>query len=235
MTKSEKSVKYNVDMFLCSLLYWRSLFLCASIFCKAEVYCFLRIISGVCRGCRLISVKSDKTRPTSDRVKESLFNIIQARVYGAAVLDLFAGSGALGLEALSRGAASVDFVDCSASAVTAVYKNINKTKLQNARVFKKDYALFLKTCGVYDIIFLDPPYNKGFLKPALEAVAVGGLLASNGIVVCEGDKNGEIESLCTPGTEIAEFLIFENKPVAGMHRCKSVAYGKTVLSFFTMD
>lgn len=181
-----------------------------------------------------MSVKGGKTRPTSDRVKESLFNIIQPKIVGSAVLDLFAGSGALGLEALSRGAASSDFVDCSASAVCTIYKNINKTKLQNARVFKKDYALFLKADGVYDIIFLDPPYNKGFLRSALEAAVAGGSLSPDGIVVCEGEKNGEIEKICTPGTEFVQLFDSGKKFIAQMRCYKSAVYGKTMLSFFTM-
>lgn len=195
---------------------------------------FLRIISGICRGCRLFPVKSDKTRPTSDRVKESLFNIIQAEIKDSDVLDLFSGSGALGLEALSRGARKADFVDCSGSAISSIYKNIDKTRLLNARVFKSDYCIFLKAAGVYDIIFLDPPYNMGFLKSALRVIAENRTLKSNGIVVCEGEKNGEIGNLCLPGTDSIQFFGCNDECIAKMHCYKSVSYGKTVLSFFTI-
>ncbi len=151
----------------------------------------MRIITGSARGTRLASPPGDATRPTSDRVKEAIFSMIQFDTEGRVVLDLFAGSGQLALEALSRGAARATLIDQSREAVDVIIENAKKTHLfEKCRVSVSDWASFLKGAAgreKYDLIFLDPPYNSGLLPAALAAVAAGGLCAPGAIVICETD------------------------------------------------
>ena len=167
----------------------------------------MRIISGKRRGYKLISPDGLSTRPTTDRVKESVFNIIQTRFPCALVLDLFAGSGALGIEALSRGAETAVFVDSSGASVDIIKKNLKGSGLgDSGLVFKEDSFKFLKRlrdpefspfaengrqfCG-FDIIFLDPPYNKGLVNKAAAEIDRLELLAEHGIIVAETEFGGE--------------------------------------------
>ena len=149
----------------------------------------MRVISGRIRGKKLYSLEGDNTRPTTDRVKENIFNIIAPYVASAAVLDLFAGSGALGIEALSRGALRCDFVEISRDAAGVVKKNLGETPFgSQSRVFICDFADFLqKAEGGYDIIFLDPPYKAGCYAPALDLILKKQLLSEGGIIVMEAD------------------------------------------------
>ena len=127
----------------------------------------MRVISGSARGTTLHSIDDINTRPTLDRVKESLFNIIQNQVEDAVVLDLFAGSGAIGIEFLSRGAEKVYFCDKSPKAVDMIKKNLDKTKLKDkATILNNDYIDCIdKIKNIkFDIIFLDPPYKENFSK-----------------------------------------------------------------------
>ena len=121
----------------------------------------MRVISGIARGTKISSIESLATRPTLDRVKESLFNILQNDIKNKVMLDLFAGSGALGIEALSRGAKKAYFCDNSKEAIKVLKQNLEKTKLiKNAIIINKDYKLALKEIKEkIDIIFLDPPYK----------------------------------------------------------------------------
>ena len=132
----------------------------------------MRIITGAARGKRLVTPEGRDVRPTPERVKEGLFSALQFDIEGRRVLDLFAGSGQLGLEALSRGAESAVFVDASDSSVKIVKQNIELTGFENkAKVFRSDYASFAAACrDTFDIAFLDPPYNAGLLMPAVKAV-----------------------------------------------------------------
>lgn len=147
----------------------------------------MRIVSGKARGCKLFSLEGSNTRPTTDRVKEAMFSMIQFEIAESTVLDLFSGSGALGIEALSRGAARCDFVEQYAPAAEIIRKNIEKSKLgQNARLYNTAAERYLDGCREkYDIIFLDPPYNKGLCEWAITKILKNKLAADNAIFVCE--------------------------------------------------
>lgn len=146
----------------------------------------LRIISGSARGTKLFAPEGLDTRPTLDRVREAVFSMIFDRIDDAVVLDLFAGSGAMGLESLSRGALSSDFVDIDSSAVKCIRDNIEKTHLEGAYVFNQDFKTFLKNCTKkYNIIFLDPPYQAGYYETALDTIREKDLLSDDGIIVVE--------------------------------------------------
>lgn len=150
----------------------------------------MRIISGCRRGHILHEFDGKDVRPTTDRVKESIFNIIQSYVPNATVLDMFAGSGALSFEALSRGARRAVMVDCDKRSVSLIKKNMDELKFGDlCSVKEQSYADFAKSCDErFDIVFLDPPYNKGFIEPALDAICTYSLLAEDGIVVLESDN-----------------------------------------------
>ena len=160
----------------------------------------MRIISGVSRGSRLVTLEGTETRPTLDRVKEPLFSIIQMHIKDARVLDLFAGSGALGLEALSRGAKMAVFSDISDKAINVIKQNIEKTKLgEKTVVIKNSYEEVLKQMKSekkeFDIIFLDPPYKSGLLDDAIRKILEYKLLAKEGIVVVETDTEAELQKV----------------------------------------
>lgn len=145
----------------------------------------MHIISGKYRGKKLKGFEVDGTRPTMDRVKESLFGMIQSYVGDSKVLDLFAGSGALGLEAISNGAREAYLVDNNFEAIKVIRDNI-KNMDDDIKVIKSDYKKFLKeTDEKFDIIFLDPPYRKGLMGKALRVIEERGLLNEGGLVVCE--------------------------------------------------
>ena len=152
----------------------------------------MRVISGVAKGQKLISPKGLDTRPTSDRVKEALFNIVSSRVLEARVLDLYAGSGALGIEALSRGARRAVFVDSSAKAVDAIHKNLSKTALsKKAMVLEMTTQNFLKNfisqSEQFELIFLDPPYKIGsnVLNSIFKELVASNIINNDGLVVLE--------------------------------------------------
>jgi len=152
----------------------------------------MRIITGSARGTRLATLEGEATRPTAERVKEAVFSMLQFEIEGRAVLDLFAGSGQLGLEALSRGAAHATLIDASREAVDVILANAKKTHLfEKCRVSCADWAAYLRgTAGkkTFDIVFLDPPYASGLVPQALGRLADGGLLAPGAAVVCETDN-----------------------------------------------
>ncbi len=150
----------------------------------------MRIISGICRGRKLTPPKGLDIRPTSDRIRETLFNILGPRVRHAQVLDLFAGTGALGLEALSRGAAHAVFLDRSDTACHIIRQNIDRCGFPaQATVVRQDlfsprtHAAIL--CRQFDLIFLDPPYDNGYVSKTLEQKNLVDLLSENGIIVAE--------------------------------------------------
>ncbi len=148
----------------------------------------MRVIAGKHRGTLLFEFKGKDIRPTSDRAKESLFNILRDVVAGADCLDLFCGTGSLGIEALSRGARSVDFVDISPESVSITRKNLQKVK-ENSAVFTSDAIAFLSSAKrAYDIIFIDPPYADDVSERAVCAIANRKLLKENGVIVVERDK-----------------------------------------------
>lgn len=152
----------------------------------------MRVITGSARGRRLITLEGDDVRPTTDKVKEALFSIIQFEIEGRKVLDLFAGSGQLGIEALSRGAKSAVFVDLSRQAVEVIKKNLEATGFtKSAVVLNTDSIAFATTRAEnYDVAFIDPPYGKGLLQKALPLVA--DIMNEGGVIVCEAPFDEEI-------------------------------------------
>ncbi len=156
----------------------------------------MRVIAGRWGGRRLQAPPGDATRPTSDRVREALFSVLADRVPGARVLDLFAGSGALGIEALSRGAAVVTFVDSAPAALRAVRANLEALGAE-AQVRRSDARRFLRSASAaaryYDLVFLDPPYRlAGRLGDELTA-ALPAVLAPGAAVVAESDRRAPLE------------------------------------------
>ncbi len=149
----------------------------------------MRVITGSARGHVLLTPEGLDTRPTADRVKHSIFNAIQFDVEGRRVLDLFAGSGQLGIEALSRGARECSFVDSDKKALSAISQNIKNCGFERvSKMFSTDFESFLEsTDGVFDLVFLDPPYKEGLLEKALESVVEK--MSSFGIIVCEHLKD----------------------------------------------
>ena len=180
----------------------------------------MRVITGKARGVALKTPEGMATRPTADRVKEALFSIIQFEIPGAKVLDLFGGTGQLGIEALSRDAASAVFVDEREDACKLIRENLKRTKLENvARVIRSDYMAYLKNCrDSFNIIFLDPPYAEVFLENSLKMITEIDILQSGGIIVAERPVGKNL--LC-------EF--------PGYSRSKDYKYSKTILTIFRKD
>lgn len=169
----------------------------------------MRIISGSARGLKLVTLEGTETRPTLDRVKEPLFSIIQAQIKDARVLDLFAGSGALGLEALSRGAQNAVFTDISKRAVEVINQNIKKMKFEEKSVvLNQSYEKTLKDLASeskeFDLIFLDPPYASGLLENAIQEIISYNLLSKEGIIVVETDMESELQKVQNIGLHIKD-------------------------------
>ena len=160
----------------------------------------MRVISGSARGRRLKELQGMETRPTTDKVKESLFNIIQFDIPGRKILDLFGGTGQLGIESLSRGAAHCTFVDQRRDAVKLIRENLNECRLaEQAKVIQGDSLAFLTSCREkFDVIFLDPPYHTDLMDRALELVTKIDILSENGIIVCETMAERELPQLSAP-------------------------------------
>ena len=150
----------------------------------------MRIITGKAKGVRLETLEGEATRPTAERVKEAVFSMIQFDVEGRRVLDLFAGSGQMGLEAISRGAREAVMVDKSKQAVSIINKNVAKTKFtEQTRVLCADFADYIRRFGgeKFDIVFLDPPYAAKLYAPALRGLLGEEMLKSTTLIVCESD------------------------------------------------
>ena len=154
-------------------------------------YCFMRIVSGKYRGKKLKEFNLDSTRPTTDRVKESIFNLIQFDVANAVVLDLFAGTGALGIEAISRGAKLTHLVDSNKVAVSIIKENLNNIEGEY-KVFNSDYKNYLCSQGLkYDIVLLDPPYKTEFGLDAINMLVENNKLNKDAIVIFETSEGRE--------------------------------------------
>lgn len=177
----------------------------------------MRVITGKARGVVLKTPNGMATRPTADRVKEALFNIIQFDVPTARVLDLFGGTGQLGIEALSREAKSAVFVDEREDACRLIKENLKRTKLEQfARVIRSDYMAYLKTCrDKFDIIILDPPYAEVFLENSLKMITEIDILQSGGIIVTERPVGKELP------------WNFE-----GFERSRDYKYGNTLITIY---
>ncbi len=177
----------------------------------------MRIIGGKFKGRALAEFKGTDVRPTSDRAKESLFNILAFSVREARVLDLFSGSGALGLECLSRGAKEVVFNDLARDSVNILKKNLAAIKIpvgEEVKIFNYDYSACLeRLVGAFDLIFIDPPYKLDYGVPAMEKIVKRGLLSEDGIIVYERDRAfvGEVK---------------------GLEKYDERKYGKAYLTFF---
>lgn len=145
----------------------------------------MRVITGSARGRRLKTLEGESVRPTTDKVKESIFNIIQFDVEGSRVLDMFCGCGQLGIEALSRGASSAVFVDISRASIQVTEENLEATGFRNISktVLSNSLEYLDRTSEVFDIAFLDPPYRAGIMEDAVERVRLH--MADGGIIVCE--------------------------------------------------
>lgn len=183
-----------------------------------------RVVTGRFRGAILQAPEGDKTRPTTDKVKEALFSIIQSDVPDSEFLDLFAGSGQIGIEALSRGARHVTLVERSGQAAAIISRNISKIKLVGSdeiRVHKKSVAQALELMGQagekFDIIFMDPPYRDvpRRLEEVTKLISDFKMLADGGMLIAEHDKDCEIP-----------------EEINGLKRVRSCSYGITVITFF---
>ena len=155
----------------------------------------MRIISGKARGTKLYTLEGENTRPTLDRVKESIFNIIQNEIEGAKILDLFAGSGAIGLEFLSRGAEKAVMCDKSKEAANIIKKNIEKTHMENqAQLINADFENCLEKIKneQFDIIYLDPPYATEYIKKSLEKIIKLNIAKEESLIIIETDDEQRI-------------------------------------------
>lgn len=156
----------------------------------------MRVVGGKYRGKKLISPLDEKTRPTLDKTRESIFNIISTRVIDSVCLDLFAGSGAFGIEAISRGASKVYFNDIHNQAIKVIKENINSLKdlTSEAIISSKDYKEFLNsTDEIFDIVFLDPPYNMKVVGDIVKDILSKNKISSNGIFIVETLKEDIID------------------------------------------
>jgi len=177
----------------------------------------MRVITGSARGTRLIAPKGMDTRPTMDQVKEGLFSAIQFEIEGRRALDLFAGSGQLGIEALSRGAAGAVFVDAQKEACDVIRRNLEKTKFSDrAGVVQSDYASYLSGCRQkFDLVFLDPPYAENFLENSLKIISEIDILSESGIIICERPNEKQLSA-----------------GFSGLVRFRDYRYGKTAVTIF---
>lgn len=163
----------------------------------------MRVITGSARGRKLRTLEGSDVRPTTDKVKEAIFSIVQFDIEGSRILDLFAGSGQLGIEALSRGADYCVFVDSSRASVEVIKENVAAVGFQKkSRISTIDSINFLKgSIDTFDIAFLDPPYNKGIQQVALELLAPK--MNTGGVILCETDINEVLPD------SVADFVKFK--------------------------
>ncbi len=180
----------------------------------------MRVITGKARGVQLKTPEGMKTRPTADRVKEAMFSIIQFDVPGAKVLDLFGGTGQLGIEALSRGADRAVFVDAGEDACKLIKENLKRARMEGqGTVIRGDYLTYLERCKEkFSLVFLDPPYAEMFLEKSLTKLMEIDILLSGGIIVTERplEKTLDME-------------------LPGFTRSKDYKYGKTLLTLYRKD
>ena len=180
----------------------------------------MRVISGKARGTVLKTPEGMLTRPTSDRVKEAMFSILQFELPGAKVLDLFGGTGQLGIEALSRGAAEAVFVDAREDACRNIRENLKRTKMeQQGKVVRADYLDYLKRCREkFQIILLDPPYAEVFLENSLKLITEIDILQYDGIIVAERPAGKELPW-----------------DFPGFSRSRDYKYGNTLLTLYRRE
>lgn len=179
----------------------------------------MRIIAGKAGGLRLKSLKNRDVRPTLDRVKESMFSMIAFYLPDTEVLDLFAGFGSLGIEALSRGAEKADFVEINKRHLKIIEDNLNKANLfEDAELYKSDVYDYLKKCQKqYDLIFMDPPYERGMSKKTIDLIIKHNLLKTEGLIINEKSADEKTE-------EFEELSIIKNKK-----------YGNSLLTIYKLN
>ncbi len=183
----------------------------------------MRVISGKVRGLKLNAPKNDDVRPTTDRVKETLFNMINSYIMDSDILDLFAGTGSLGIECLSRGANKCVFVDSSKESINIVKSNIKKARVENeSTVLNIDFKGAIKSLSLknqqFDVIFMDPPYYKNMFSDALNAVDSNNLLKEDGIIVVEHDTADEFP-----------------EEIGRLYKTKDKKMGNTTMTFYKME
>ena len=177
----------------------------------------MRVITGSARGRRLKTPEGQDIRPTTDNVKESVFNILQFDIEGRRVLDLFAGTGQLGIECLSRGAREAVFIDADRDAVKIVKENL-KTCGFSAPVLQQDALSFLNNCGKFDLVFIDPPYDAGLYEPVLEKINSVDILSDGGIILCESRRETVLPDMRRP-----------------YYKKKEYRYGRVKLSLYAKE
>ena len=180
----------------------------------------MRVISGTARGTKLYTLEGNQTRPTLDRVKESLFNMINMQIKDATILDLFSGSGAIGIEFISRGAKKAFLCDTSKEAINIIRKNVEKTKMQDKIIILQENfkSCLEKQIEKFDFIYIDPPYASSFAKEAVEIIIKKDLLKSEGSIVIETDN----------AKQVIEELNMLNMPI---EIYKQKKYGRVELLF----
>lgn len=178
----------------------------------------MRVITGIAKGRRLETLEGTDVRPTTDMVKEAVFSAVQFEIEERSFLDLFAGSGQMGIEALSRGANSAVFIDANPDSVQVIKNNLKKTGLENsAKVIRSDYFSYLAAAGQkFDIAFLDPPYRLNILEKALSAATT--IMNDSGVIICEHPLDIELP-----------------KSINGFNLNKSKRYGKISISIYRKD
>ncbi|WP_418790107.1 16S rRNA (guanine(966)-N(2))-methyltransferase RsmD [Phosphitispora sp. TUW77] len=183
----------------------------------------VRVITGSAKGRRLKSLKGMETRPTMDRTKESLFNIINERIFGSWFLDLYAGTGAIGIEALSRGADKAVFIENNPRAVKIIRDNLEQTELSGrSDIFcasvENAVVMLAKQKKLFDIIYMDPPYGMGIVQETIDLLCRHLLLQPGGLIITEGSKMDQLQE------KTSCFTMFRQEK-----------YGDTMLSFYRME
>ena len=175
----------------------------------------MRVIAGIARSVPLITPKGLETRPTSDQIKETLFNMLQGYIEGSNFLDLYAGSGQIGIEALSRGAEFAAFVEKSDEAVKCIKANVDKTKFNDkSMILKLEVLSGMRALELekkrFDIVFLDPPYNQGLEQGILTALVGSAILNDEVIIIVEASKNTDFSFVDYLGLKIVKDKIYKN-------------------------
>ena len=163
----------------------------------------MRVITGIAGGRKLKSPEGESVRPTTDHVKQAMFNILQFDLEGRRILDLFGGTGQLGIEALSRGAREVVFTDSSRTSVQLIRENLKRCGLEG-KVLQTDALSYLARGEKFDVIFIDPPYDRGLYQAVLERINAVDNLTEGGIIVCEARAGTELPELSAPYRKLRE-------------------------------
>ena len=175
----------------------------------------MQVVAGTARRILLKTIPGEETRPTSNRIKETLFNILQPQIQGCRFLDLFAGSGAIGIEALSRGAREAVFVEKSRLASACILDNLTRTHLKDqAQIMTTDVLAAIKRLSsggkAFDIIFLDPPYDAGYEEEVLQELAASPLVTSETLIICEMRIRRELKDLSESGLTVVRVKEYKN-------------------------